>query len=66
MSKVNSYGYIERTRTRELNGRNWWLVKATASGSGYITLNHSGVSFPSWYIGKRIRIKVEVIDDTEK
>lgn len=57
---VNNKGYLERT-----NGRNWWLVKHgygnTGRSRGFLQL--WAISFPLEYVGRKIRIKVEVVDD---
>ena len=64
-------GYIARfpqgssgRGSKEKVYRNWWLVKYTSSGSGYITLNKwSTVCFPKEFVGKKVRLKVEVMVD---
>jgi len=70
MTYVNEQGYLERSTKsgrRNTNGkgttRNWWLVKYASGGSlkGYIMFN--GVFLPQSFIGKRVRFKVEVLED---
>lgn len=64
--RVNKEGYVERkasavrvnTRHRA-NWRDWYLVKSTSTGFG--TLYFGRLSFPKEYVGKRIKIKIEVI-----
>lgn len=48
--------------------RNWYLVKERdifGIPYGEILLNNKSISLPKSLIGKRIRIKIEVIDDGE-
>ena len=69
MSRVNPQGYVERM-SRGSRGncssdskgkfRNWWFVKwGTKSLETYI----GKITFPKEYAGKRIRLKVEIVDD---
>jgi len=59
MVYINSHGYLERrTNSKKGSGqqsskRNWWLVKEKNIPIGLILINNK-------YIGKRIRIKVEI------
>jgi hypothetical protein len=64
MVRVNGCGYLER-RVARFKYRNVWLVKATERSSGVAYLSHA-VSFPESWIGKRIRFKVEVVDDEKE
>ena len=41
--------------------RNWWLVKYVG-GSGYILSPTSAITCPKSFIGKKVRLKVEVIE----
>jgi len=70
MTRINSQGYIERRsrgggtvgRARAASWRNWWLVKHHGiTGRGMIALKQ--ISIPSRYVGKRIRFKVEVVEE---
>lgn len=40
--------------------RNWFLIKSTKYGTGVLGMN---IIFPPEYVGKKIRLKVEVIED---
>lgn len=59
MARVNGAGYVVRTTTHRTI-RNWWLVKATPHCGG-ISINN--IYFPSKMIGKRVRLKIEVIGE---
>jgi len=68
---MNSQGYIERRTTGRkgkkckkdgMNWRNWWLIKNYYEGSGSIAIL-APIIFPENMVGKRIRLKVEVIED---
>lgn len=64
---VNRRGYVARGKKGWDNpGRNWWLVKESDKTRnkeplGAVVLNN--VMFPAEFIGRRVRFKVEVIDD---
>ena len=68
MVNVNNWGYLERRTNRykcEFK-RDWWLVKykfekRAVIQRGIISLGL--IYFPEKYVGKRIRLKVEVIED---
>lgn len=56
-----------RFRTNMLNyvvnrGRLWFFVKATETGKGYIAFGNTRIVLPSTMIGKRVRVKIEVIE----
>lgn len=66
MARVNSRGYLERITYGNskvcTNWRDWWLVKPFSSSlRGKINLRE--IYLPPQYIGKRIRFKIEVLDD---
>lgn len=68
MTTINSEGYLERiTKSGKKNPhgkstkRNWWLVKCYGSYTGKI--NPGMICFPKWMKNKRVRFKVEVIED---
>ena len=73
MARVNAFGYVERRtgspgyryHSTKAPWRNWWLVKCTGSAKntycGGITVKT--IVFPQSMVGKRIRLKVEVIED---
>ena len=64
MASINSSGYVQRkTRSGRKNPtgkgtvRNWWLIKENS------TIGRINISVPESYIGKRIRLKLEVVED---
>lgn len=57
---MNDKGYLER-RTSKNCYRNWWLVKASTVGYNGV-INKLSVNLPKKYVGKRVMIKVEVIE----
>jgi len=50
------------TRNTHITPRNWWLVKYDAHGCGG-RIELGCLCLPMQYVGKRIRLKVEVIED---
>ena len=68
MATVDSNGYVRRARNGARSGRhsketiyrNWWLVKAKTETTGCVFIR-GFISLPPEYIGKRVRLKVEVI-----
>ena len=67
---VNEQGYFMHIpRTKAKGGlkpvkRNWWLVVYSSQGNPIVTLGRNGnVYLPLKYIGKRIRFKVEIMED---
>lgn len=48
-------------RTNSDTNRNWFLIKATKITNGQLTVGT--ITFPEEFIGKKIRLKVEVIED---
>jgi len=66
MPKVNEKGYIVRRTVGGYRGnwRNWWLVKYQGNSnnkSGRVKLGY--VTIPPHLIGRKIKFKIEVIDD---
>lgn len=60
--RVNEYGYVEhRIADSKAKFRNWWLVKYNVSGRDTASLNLPKIALPKGLIGKRIRLKVEVL-----
>lgn len=58
MVKINNQGYLERRNTK----LTWYLVRQNDKGmAGRVELNY--VSFPPHLVGRRVRFKVEVIED---
>lgn len=64
MVHINEGGYLER-RTVKGKNRDWWLVKYGGTNSGYISLYTTclSISFPNRFVGKKIRFKVEIMED---
>ena len=68
MTTINEQGYLTRNRNRNRNvsegksPRDWWLVK-TGGHSGYANLGR--VTLPKKMVGKKVRFKVEVVEDGE-
>lgn len=67
MAFVDSDGYIKRkTKSGRRNPtgkgtvRDWYLVKSKGY-SGAININCVGINTPKEYIGKRVKLKVEVL-----
>ena len=70
MANINKDGYLDR-RVRsgyksnpnsKAVRRDWWLVKHKGCG-GYIIIGKSGeIYLNKKYLGKRIRLKVEIIE----
>lgn len=59
---VNDKGYMER-KADGRETRNWWLVKQHGN---YARIPLRTVTLPDEYLGKRIRIKVEVIEEPKE
>ena len=74
MTGVNEAGYIARGRHISLQKkkpeRDWWLIKCHPSkvlkdfdeGRVYLGIIH----LPEKYIGKRVRLKVEILNEEVK
>ncbi len=63
-------GYLARTTSgsHRHNGhsvkRNWWLVKNNSCGSaGQVPMK--SINLPKHLVGKKVRFKVEIVDDKE-
>ena len=63
--RVSSKGYVERRTTKgsgrssnPADWRNWWLVK-------HKWVNLGQVCIPQHLLGKRVRFKMEIIEDAE-
>jgi len=74
MTYINKDGYVEKKTNagkKNPNGRgtrrDWWLVKYVISGhisdGAPATIGLGHVSIPRKYIGKKIRFKLEVIEE---
>ena len=61
MPRINNLGYLERKNNKETPTRNWWLVKYGKRKEGIIPMKN--IYAPKEYIGKKVRIKIELVDD---
>ena len=63
MSRVNEKGYIERKRggNHALSRKwlNWYLIQPSQGKRGILAIGT--ITFPEELVGKRIRLKVEVL-----
>jgi len=72
MVRVNENNYLEKkalyTNSRKYSYKSkyydWWFVKYSKGNFGLIRLGN--VSMPKRFIGKKIRVKIEVIDENER
>ena len=60
-------GYLTR-KTAGSHGaepvyRNWWLVKYGSNRKALGRVGIDSISFPEEYIGKKVRFKVEVLEE---
>ena len=68
MARINFYSYVERRTTkgncsatqRKNNYRDWWFIKNHSSGC-YGIISLVNIRFPRGYVGKRVRLKVELV-----
>lgn len=51
-----------RGKVGEHHYKNWFLVKSSGN-AGLLSVGDMNVSMPVEFMGKRVRLKVEVIDD---
>jgi hypothetical protein len=57
----NGDWYVARRSSRSgRSGREWYLIKSFSSNIGYIPITKN-LYFPKFFVGKRVRIKIEVI-----
>lgn len=68
MAFVNAWGYLARKDRSKRNphgsssSKDWWLVKhGSKGGAAKINMNH--ISFSRDFIGKKVRFKLEVIEE---
>lgn len=61
--RVNANSFYLERKVKEGKGkfRNWFIVKHTNYENGHIPM--SNISFPKEFIGKKVRLKVELVDD---
>ena len=69
MARINEKGYVERAskgakgQSRSKSSkiyRDWWLIKVGTA------LTLARIYIPARYIGKKIRVKIEVIKENKK
>ena len=74
MVRISEEGYVERNVSTRKNPkaratwRNWWLIKHKGNihdKGGYLPLRN-GIQFQEKYVGKKIRLKVEVLEEAKK
>ena len=59
--EINSQGYV----CRSIHGkRNWWLIKWNGKYHGYANIGR--IKMPKFLVGKKVRFKIEVIEDESK
>ena len=69
MAFVDKSGYLARRTTKQKNnkrgyGRNWYLVKhKSLLNSCYISIGNINIILPGSLAGKKVRFKMEVIND---
>jgi hypothetical protein len=51
---------------KENLGLNWFMVKANSNSKNGGVLHMNNINFPSEYVGKKVRIKIEIIDEDEE
>lgn len=70
--RLNENGYVQRSiqgssgsaTTSRAVQRNWWLVKQASKNRGVVVLGV--IMLPPELIGKRVRFKLEVVEDATK
>jgi hypothetical protein len=72
MATINEFGYVIN-KTRGIKSgklcrgesrstfKDWWLVKHSSANTGQIHFKY--ISLPKYFIGKKVRFHVEIIDD---
>lgn len=70
MVYVNKQGYLERkthSGRRNPHGksttRNWWMIKSGTINANVMLGNDTLISFPLKYIGRKVRFKVEFVEE---
>ena len=66
--KFNQSYYLCRTRGKALKpglvaSYSWFIVKAKTNNSGYIVTRTREIILPKELIGKKVRLKLEIIKD---
>ena len=68
----DDYVCVSDTKHKKTNGkkayvRDWWILKERKSKDRYgAVLSMNNIYFPSKYIGKKIRLKIEVVNEDEE
>jgi hypothetical protein len=52
-------------RAGEHRYKNWFLIKSSATGVGLFSIGKAHIVMPVEFVGKRVRVKIEVIPDDE-
>ena len=52
-----------KQNTKQKVWRNWWLVKYQTNNKNIGTIHLGTITIPEEYVGKRVRFKIEVIED---
>ena len=61
--KTNSH----KNQNSKATERDWFLVKHSSGGAEITTFQkHTNLRCPKEFLGKRVRLKIEVIDETNK
>lgn len=65
--RISKEGYLERQTGRvshiESGYRDWWAIRATIGRFGVLHLGKTTICFPEEYVGKKVRFKIEVMDE---
>lgn len=68
--RINNEGYLELVRCRgrpspKQTGKSIFLVKQTPKGEPYAFKTHSLLYLPKDVAGKRVRFKMEIVEENE-
>lgn len=61
-NKTLGTGHRKSATEEAKNWRDWWLLKSDSSNTGYMSCGKK-ICFRKAMAGKRVRLKVEVIED---
>jgi len=61
VSRITSSNKMGRRSKTKLY-RNWWLIKWHGNGGNCGKLGMKSITFPKQFVGKKIRLKVEVMN----
>lgn len=68
IGKIGNNFYVARKSVVPDHGKSkktyraWFLVKSKSQYSGFVPMN--AISFPKEWVGKKIRIRIEIIGDS--